>query len=558
MATLIKYGLIKYGEAKYGGGVRAEETLSLEVTSFSIKHNDTTIFSLNLSDSVEFSDSLTSSSGFHKTLTEDITISDRGKVLYGDHVPFGDHPVFDEGGGFELLIIHFLELSDSISIKITFFSTNYNGEEKAFLELEDSLEIAEGLDISTGYFPSLTDSIAFSEDILINHGWRIAVSDTLTIAESVGNGTTIGLSDSIGITVSSLGITLTEGKTLKTDWKFLIRTSAGSYVASLVSARERWFKEALNHGGSAGFILEVDDPNCNSTILAINSNELIIQYKGFDMWGGQISTVRKVASGNSRYWEVTCSQFFNLLTQRYCGYDKSTGLSDAREFTTTDAGVIAWTLIDESQNEVNGDLGITEGTLEVSLNRTKSYEKKNIAEAIIELADNDYGFDFEITTDKVFNVYYPFKGTVRDEVVFRYPGNCLEMESMENGLDVVNHELGLGRHWGGQEIYYIADDVTSQLAYGRREKIESYKDVEMQAYLTDMVDEDITWNKNINKVVKFKSFIDRKSDLYMYELGDSVRVVADAFSIDEQLFVYERQVTIDDNDQPTVNLTLGD
>jgi hypothetical protein len=276
------------------------------------------------------------------------------------------------------------------------------------------------------------------------------------------------------------------------------------------------------------------------------------------MFGGQISSVRKVAEGNNRYWEVTAVQFFNLLEQRYCGYNKSTGLSDPREFTTTQAGTIAWTLIDETQDETNGNLGITHGVIQDSVARTKSYEKKNIAEAIVELADNDYGFDFEITADKVFNVYYPMKGTIRDDVVFRYPGNCLNMECMENGLDVVNSELGLGRHWGGQEIYYIVDDVTSQVAYGRREKIASYKDVEMQTYLNNMVTEDISWNKDIHQVVKFKAFVDAKTDLGAYGLGDSVRVVADDFDIDEQLFVYERQVSIDEADSVTVALTLGD
>jgi len=452
--------------------------------------------------------------------------------------------------GMNVEVLPILAISEQMLIKV-------NGG--FLIPTSDSLSIVDNLSTFVTYHLGLSDSIVISDSINIRIGINRALSDSLSISENVGNGTTLNISDSLSSIIASLsGLTLTEGKTLKTNWRFLIRTKTGSYVASLVNARSRWFKEALNHGGSAGFILDAEDANCNSTILAINSNELIIQYKGYDMWGGQLATVRKVANGNDRYREVTAVQFFNLFSYRYCGYNKSTGLSELREFTTTDAGTIAWTLISEAQAEVNGSFGITLGTIQASLNRTKSYERKNIAEAIIELADNDYGFDFEITTDKVFNVFYPFKGTVRDEVVFRYPGNCLEMESMENGLEVVNSELGLGRNWGGQEIYYIVDDAGSQVSYGRREKIESYKDVEIQAYLNDMVTEDVAWSKDINKVVKFKSFIDKKSDLYMYELGDSVRVVADAFDIDESLFVYERSVTIDEADQPTVSLTLGD
>ena len=344
----------------------------------------------------------------------------------------------------------------------------------------------------------------------------------------------------------------------KSDFKFLIRNPSGDYLASLVNARERWFREALNHGGAAGFILDTTDELCNSTILAVNQNELIVEYKGTKLWGGQICYVRKIAKGNDLYWEVGAKQFFNLFEKRFCGYNKSTGISDPREFTTIDSGTIAWTLIDESQSEVNGDFGVTEGTIQASVNRTKEYERKNIAEAILELADNDFGFDFEITTEKVFNVYYPFKGTIKDDVVFRYPGNCEDFNCLEDGWSVLNHELGLGRHWGGQEIQYVVDDATSQGSYKRREDIKSYKDVGVQAFLTDMVEEDIDWLKDIHKVVKFGARIDEKTDLTDYEMGDLVRCLADAFDVDESLYVYERSVKVGDDDEPEVNLTLGD
>lgn len=428
--------------------------------------------------------------------------------------------------------------------------------DKILWDLDDTISFSES--IIKGITLNLSDSLSIDESVITSQFFDRELSSTLAIAENVANQTTLNISDIIPAKVDLLEISLEEGIVLSTGWKFLIRDSSGKYIASLVNARARWFKEALNHGGSAGFIIDATDDNCTEDILAINQNELIIKYKGYDMFGGQISAIKQIADGNNIYWEVVAKQFFNLLEKRYCGYNKSTGLSEPREFTTTDAGTIAWTLIDESQNEVNGDLGITQGTIQSSVNRTKSYERKNIAEAIIELADNDYGFDFEITPDKVFNVYYPFKGTTRDNVVFRYPGNCEEMEVLKDGWDMVNHELGLGRHWGGQEIYYVVDDATSQGTYGRREKIASYKDVEIQAFLNDMVTEDVAWNKDINKIIKFKSFIDDKSDLYMYELGDSVRVIADIFDINENLFVYERAVEIDDNDTAVVSLTLGD
>jgi len=73
-----------------------------------------------------------------------------------------------------------------------------------------------------------------------------------------------------------------------------------------------------------------------------------------------------------------------------------------------------------------------------------------------------------------------------------------------------------------------------------------------------MVDEDIAYNKDVNKVIKFSSFVDDKTEPYRYELGDSVRVVADDLDLNEMLYVYERKFQIDENDEVTVDLTLGD
>ena len=229
----------------------------------------------------------------------------------------------------------------------------------------DVVGIEESLSRKVDYKKSLSDSLEINEIVGVSR-WG-DLDESVPISESVGNGISLNLSDSLGDIDTSINITIAEGITLKTSWKFYIRDDSGYTVASLVNARGRWFKEALNQGGSAGFILDTTDTNCSEDILKINKHELVIVYKGFEMYGGQISSINKVASGNDRYWEITTKQFFNLLEQRYCGYNKSTGLSDIREFTTTDAGTIAWTLINESQNEVNGDLGITQGTIQSSL-----------------------------------------------------------------------------------------------------------------------------------------------------------------------------------------------
>jgi hypothetical protein len=52
--------------------------------------------------------------------------------------------------------------------------------------------------------------------------------------------------------------------------------------------------------------------------------------------------------------------------------------------------------------------------------------------------------------------------------------------------------------------------------------------------------------------------VDGKTGINDYSVGDGVTVVCDKFSIDEWLWVYERRIEIQDNDELLVTLTVGD
>jgi hypothetical protein len=387
------------------------------------------------------------------------------------------------------------------------------------------------------------------------------LSDAITFTESLETEPIfIALGDSISIDVGSPEIVLVEpyGGGLKSEWQFIIKTPAGAKVASLVNARARWIVERLNQEGEAGFILDADDENCNSTILSLGVNELHIYYKGNLWWSGQLISARKTAKGNDIYWEVLAKDWTSLLSKRFCGVE------DLREFLTTDAGTVAWTLINEAQALPNGSFGITLGTITPSVARTVTYDKKNILEAIKELSNlgqdglSSYGIDFEVTPNKVFNVYYPYKGSIKDNIVFRYPGNCETFDALVDTWGIVNQEWGLGRHWTGLTAIVSRADATSQTTYKRREAIKSYRDVSVLAFLQDMVYQDIQWLKDPSTVIRFDSRLDWNSDIRNYSVGDAVAVVCDKFNINESLWVYDRKITIGDNDELKVTLTVGD
>ena len=397
---------------------------------------------------------------------------------------------------------------------------------------------------------SITESLAKSISLLFSDSVALVDSGEVEVVHLV-------LTDSISFSESTVR-DLTEGEEPKSDWKFLVKNSSGDTIASLVNARSRWFTEKLNHESEAGFILDADDDRCNSTILNLGVNELHIYYGSTLKWAGQLVSARKIAKEDDIYWEVLAKDWTALLGKRFCGVDS------IREFTTTDAGMIAWTLIDEAQSLANGDFGITEGTIQASITRSPVYDKKNILEAIRELSnmgkdgEANYGFDFEITPLKVFNVYYPYKGTIHNDIVFRYPGNCENFEAFVNSWSIVNQEWGIGRHWTGSTAFISRADATSQTTYKRREAVKSYKDMSVLASLQDMVWQDIQWLKDPSTVIRFEARVDEKTGINSYNVGDGVTVVCDKFDIDEWLWVYERKIEIGDNDELKVSLTVGD
>ena len=286
-------------------------------------------------------------------------------------------------------------------------------------------------------------------------------------------------------------------------------------------------------------------------------NELYIYYNGTLKWAGQLVSTRKTAKGDDIYWEVTAKDWVALLGKRFCGVE------NIRTFTTTDSGQIAWTLINETQALANGNFGITLGTIEVSQTRSPSYDKKNVLEAIKELSnlgkdtESNYGIDFEVTPLKVFNVYYPYKGTIRQDVVFRYPGNCETFEALVDSWGIVNQEWGLGQHWTGNTAIVSRADATSQTTYKRREAVKNYRDMSVLQFLQDMVWQDVQWLKDPLTVVRFEARVDGKSGIDSYDVGDGVAVVCDKLDIDEWLWVYERKIDIGENDELKVTLTVG-
>lgn len=156
-------------------------------------------------------------------------------------------------------------------------------------------------------------------------------------------------------------------------------------------------------------------------------------------------------------------------------------------FTSTDAGQIAWSLI----NTANGEspTGIAQGTIAATVNRDRTYEHKNVGEAIRELTEVTSGFDFEIAPTLasgiavlgLFNAYAS-QGTDKSATV-----------TFDFGADTTGTLRAVGRTWmlpvnkarvlGADGLTAEASDAASITKHGLWMTLEQALDVNQQATL---------------------------------------------------------------------------
>ena len=186
------------------------------------------------------------------------------------------------------------------------------------------------------------------------------------------------------------------------------------------------FTDELNHESTAQFSISFQEfkkiaeatGSSNMAIFTASFREIWIERDGSKIfWGALTSFDIDPTDDGEMTMKLNAVSWFGIFQKRFAGIPK-------RVFTGVDAGEIAWTLIDESQSSDStySDLGITEGSITASKNRDRTYKFDNVKESIIKLSNDNLadGFDFEIDNSKAFNVHYPTRGTIRNNIIFDF------------------------------------------------------------------------------------------------------------------------------------------
>lgn len=332
-----------------------------------------------------------------------------------------------------------------------------------------------------------------------------------------------------------------------------IRDSSGLVADLTGRAISRSIKLQRNRPDEISLVYDIDNIQklANSLnmdvwdIFRVNENEIKICKANWVVASGQINYAKRTAGSNRRI-EIKAIGFFNLLKQRYT--------DDSVIFSATDAGAIAWSLI----NTTNGldDTGITQGTIQTSVNRDRGYSYKNVYDAIIQLSECINGFDFDVDSDKKFNVYYPKQGQTTD-LVFNYPGNIQELSYERDGTRMTNKVIGIGAGTGVNAIRTISQDTASQTTYGLRESILQYPDISVIATLQEHTDGELLLSKKFIDIPDLILDGSIDPEFGTYRIGDQIRVVANTEGINDYYRIEAMELNLDENNRETVRVQLA-
>ena len=276
------------------------------------------------------------------------------------------------------------------------------------------------------------------------------------------------------------------------------------------------YAKSINEPGTITWQMNRNDPKASRTLLAPCERQLYILEDGTRVWGGYLWTSEPTDEGNLRFGGADWS---SILQRRY--------IKNTLTYDQVDQGAIAWDLIDYTQAQA--DLGFRRAgsfITDVKRDRTyQRYERKPILEALQQLSAVENGFDFEITPDKIFHVYYPQKGS-RTLHVFEYGKNLGGISYAIDGWDTLTEVTAIG---GGRDEETLVEVATSAPAYDRygllQGTVSRTKDVRHPSTLRDYAREHL----RLSQHPMWQPQVDVLGDdppSGSYDVGDEVRLIA--------------------------------
>lgn len=328
------------------------------------------------------------------------------------------------------------------------------------------------------------------------------------------------------------------------------------FLGEIANFRNLKFGKRLNNYGTCSFDIQVDDLIANALISLCQYSVWIYRVTSTGnvlVWSGeQRRRTGKVVENHDDWCTIYCYDWLYALKDRYT--------AQSATYSNVDAGLIAWQMINTSQLKTNGNLSITKGTIATTQDRDRTYQNQNIMEAIINLSDVIGGFDFEITDDRVFNVY-TVKGTdLTESLILEYGRNLQNATIDEDFTNPCNNAIVLGEVTDATDLSRVdRPDSTTQVKYKLREMVLSSDNVVDQNTLSEKGDAMLY--KYQEPLIKVTFEVIRGTiNVTQFSLGDLVRLIIKKgiYNIDSDYRIFEWSVNYEDDNTEKLSLVLGE
>lgn len=348
---------------------------------------------------------------------------------------------------------------------------------------------------------------------------------------------------------------------MRANYVITVYNSSGNLIADISDKRSSFnYSKARNRADEISLSLNLDvlkrlavaSGLTVSDMLAVNENEIRVYRDGTLVTAGQIAEINPLISGDERTCSIKTVGWLDLFKKRHT--------AGTRTFTATDQSTILWTLINESQSQTDGNFGVTLGTLTSSIARDRTYEYKNIYDAIVQMTEVINGMDVEITPAKVFNTYYPKIGSVREDIIFNYPGNIQSIGFTRRGSEVYNRVIARGGGFGQDAIKTEAVDTALRSRHKLREEVVEYSDVSKLTTLQQHADKDVADKSKFNDLPEITLVSGATPEFGTYGIGDVVQIQInedyEVFSVLNSSFTIE-EIKVDVTDGDVEDITIG-
>lgn len=320
------------------------------------------------------------------------------------------------------------------------------------------------------------------------------------------------------------------------------------------------FSHVLNRPGAFSASIGLRHSKATRDVLDPGRTAIHIERDGVIVWSGILWTAKASIENAS----------LELGGEGWWSYFRHRKIRTTKTYTAQDQLFIVRDLINYAQSITGGNIGVVVGSETSGVTRDRvyyHYERKNLGEAVEQLAEVQGGFDFAIdcawsggSVVKTLILSYPRRGRITD-LTFQLGTNIQGLSQEVDATRQANLIDSIGSGEADAMLIATAADTSQLTAYPLLEDVTSYKDISVSATLQAHAASDLAKQKR--PVTRIPTLLAVQSNpdagLGTYITGDSVQVVGSDgwLTVSERMRIQVIDVAVDTNGKETVSLQFA-